>query len=183
MITIQRIKSEQTKEYKYVEDLFITAFPPEERRDLDKQKVLTDQQPLFYNNIILEEEAPIGFITYWEFPNYYYIEHFAIHPSQRNGGYGQKVLNHLHAQLNLPIVLEVERPINELSSRRIGFYERLGYKLWKQDYSQPPYREGDNFFPMYVMVYGELDEKKDYQRIKDTLYKEVYNIKNEYDLI
>lgn len=177
MITLQRINSEQTEYYNYVENLLINAFPAEERRDLSMQKELADNCTLFHNTLILHEQVPIGLITYWNFINYHYIEHFAIHPSQRNGGYGQKVLNHLHEQLNTPIILEVERPTNELSMRRIGFYQRLGYKLWEKDYFQPPYRDGDHFFPMYLMAYGSLDKDKDYEKIKDTLYKEVYNIK------
>ncbi len=57
---------------------------------------------------------------------FYYIEHFAIDPSLRNGGYGKRVLevDELKKQLKGPIVLEVEEPNDEMSTRRIHFYKR-----------------------------------------------------------
>lgn len=178
MINIKRIKTVDTVYYNFVEDLLTTAFPKEERRELVLQRNYTDNNPLFFNNIILEDDIPIGFITYWKFGDYYYIEHFAIHSSKRNGGYGKKVLEHIHKTLDSPIVLEVEIPNNELSRRRIGFYERANYKLWENQYSQPPYRKGEDYLPMYLMVYGNLDSKKDFERIKRNLYKEVYLVEN-----
>ncbi len=41
---------------------------------------------------------------------------------------------------------------------------------------QPPYREGDNYLPMKLMAKGELDRGTDFELIKRTLYKEVYQI-------
>lgn len=178
MISIKQIRSTDTDYYKFVEELFITAFPKEERRESALQREYTDNNALFSNNIILDNNAPIGFITYWNFQDYYYIEHFAIHPSQRNGGYGKKVLEYIQNTLNSPIVLEVESPVDELSTRRIGFYKRANYKLWKNKYFQPPYRNGDDYLPMYLMVYGKLDSEKDFERVKRNLYKEVYLVEN-----
>lgn len=178
MVNIKQIRTVDTAHYSFVEELFTTAFPKEERRELTLQRDYTDNNPLFFNNIISDDDTPIGFITYWKFEDYYYIEHFAIHSSQRNGGYGKKVLEHIHKTLNSPIVLEVELPNDELSARRIGFYERVNYKLWKNEYSQPPYRKGDNYLPMYLMVYGDLNSEKDFERIKQNLYKEVYLVEN-----
>lgn len=178
MISINQIKTVNAEHYNFTEELLTTAFPKEERRELALQREYTDNNPLFFNNIILDKDIPVGFITYWKFEDYYYIEHFAIHPSQRNGGYGKKVLEHLHKTLNAPIVLEVELPNDEMSIRRIGFYERVNYKLWKNEYSQPPYRKGDDYLPMHLMVYGDLYSEKDFDRIKYNLYKEVYLVEN-----
>ena len=175
MISIESIKTSHEK-YDFVENLLTSAFPKEERRELDLQRKYTDDNPLFHTNIIWHEEKPVGFITYWDFNDFYYIEHFAISPDCRNGGYGQKVLTRVDELLTKPIALEVELPTTELSSRRIGFYSRLGYKLWEKEYKQPPYRKGDEFLPMYIMVKGELDPEKDFEKVRDKLYKEVYNV-------
>lgn len=178
MISINKIKTVNAEYYNFTEELLTSAFPKEERRELALQRDYTDNNPLFFNNIILDNDTPVGFITYWKFEDYYYIEHFAIHPSQRNEGYGKKVLEHLHKTLNAPIVLEVELPNDEMSIRRIGFYERVNYKLWENEYSQPPYRKGDDYLPMHLMVYGDLDSEKDFDRIKHNLYKEVYLVED-----
>ena len=72
--------------------------------------------------------------------------------------------------------LEVEMPDNEMAQRRIGFYQRQGFALWNYPYLQPPYRQGDDFLPMYLMVYGNLQCEKDVEQVKDCIYREVYGI-------
>ena len=135
---------------------------------------------MFYNNIILENDVPIGIVSFWNFNDFYYIEHFAISPDYRNGGYGKKVLEYLNQQISAPIVLEVELPETEMSKRRINFYKRIGYKLIQEEYYQPPYRKQDNKLPMFLMVYDQNQEITDFTPIKKKLYKYVYNVDENY---
>ena len=58
-----------------------------------------------------------------------YGEHFAVDPDERGGGYGGKALRLLCEELQTPVVLEVELPFDEMSRRRIGFYQRSGFTL------------------------------------------------------
>lgn len=176
MITIQRIRTTHVEYYDFVEQLLTSAFPKEEHRELDLQREHTDNNASFYNNIIFHNDIPVGFIAYWDFNDFYYIEHFAITPGQRDKGYGHKVLTYIDEKLRRPIVLEVEVPVTELSIRRVSFYERLGYKLWEKQYQQPPYRKGGNYIPMYIMARGNLNCEKDFGRIKQRLYKDVYGV-------
>lgn len=176
MLKLQRITTADTALYQFMENLMKQAFPAAEYRDLDELRLYTDSKTHFYNNIIMEENRPIGFFTYWDFGTFYYAEHFAIDPTLRNGGYGKRVLNLLCNSLPLPIVLEVEMPEDEMACRRIGFYQRNGFVLWPNDYCQPPYRPGDDFLPMRLMVHGALDCEKDYEYVKEHIYKEVYKV-------
>lgn len=182
MITFQRITSADASLYQYMEQLMVASFPSDEYRALDELKRYTDSKPHFYNNIILSDGTPIGLLTYWDFGNFYYVEHFAIDPAQRNGGHGKNVLTHLCQLLSRPIVLEVEAPENEMATRRINFYKRHGFSLWEKPYRQPPYKPGDGFLPMLLMVHGDLDSERDFNSIKKTLYKEVYNIEDKVEL-
>ena len=84
-------------------------------------------------------------------------------------------MNALSRNIEKPIVLEVERPIEEMAERRINFYKRQGFNLWENDYHQPPYRKGDDFLPMNLMVYGDLSAEKDYEQVKNKIHKEIYN--------
>lgn len=177
MIVIEQIKTADLKKYLFVEELLVNAFPLEERRELYTQREFTDSNPLFHNNIIIEDGSPIGLLSYWDFEQFIYVEHFAIHPSRRNGGMGRKTLSALKEKVYRPIVLEVELPENEISKRRIQFYEREGFCLWEHEYKQPPYRNGDDFLPMYIMVHGKLTINNDFESIKSMLYKEVYLVK------
>ena len=89
MIRLQRITTADTDLYSYMEKLMTQSFPSEEYRELEELRKYTDTKTHFYNNIIFHNNTPVGLITYWDFGHFYYIEHFAIDPTQRNGGYGE----------------------------------------------------------------------------------------------
>ena len=165
MIRLQRISTADGFLYEYMEQLITAAFPPEEHRPLEELRLYTDSRPHFYNNIIFHHDTPVGFITYWDFGKFYYVEHFAVDPAQRNGGHGKNVLNHLCQLLQHPIVLEVEMPEEEMAQRRINFY------------LQPPYRPTDEYLPMLLMAHGDLECERDFETVKDSIYKEVYNVR------
>lgn len=173
-ITLHRINDTTTKEYQFVENLLTQAFPKEEYRELPAFRTLTRDKEIFHNNLIHDDNTLVGFVTYWDFASFYYIEHFAILPEMRNHSYGKQVLAYLKEQLHGPIVLEAECPVEELAQRRIGFYKRQGFTLWQQDYMQPPYRPGDGFLKLMLMAYGNLREDKDFDLIKKTIHREVY---------
>ena len=177
MIKFQRITTKDTALYNYMEQLMTDSFPAEEDRSLEELRNYTDNKPHFHCNIILLQNNPIGLITYWDFGHFYYVEHFAIAPSQRNSGHGKNVLYHLCRQINKPVVLEVEIPEEEIAIRRINFYKRNGFNLWEKPYMQPPYKAGDNYLPMRLMAYGNLECGKDFEQVKECIYREVYNTK------
>lgn len=174
MITIQAIRDTASIEYEYIEQLLTDAFPPEEHRDLEDQKGMTQKESIFNACVIKEDDRFIGILTYWMFDNFVYIEHFATDSQVRNGGYGSKILSLFISSLSLPLVLEVELPTNELAKRRIHFYERLGLHLIPTDYQQPPYRTGDQMLPMHLMSNGEINDEHAVQKIKEVLYSKVY---------
>lgn len=177
MIEIKRISTHNTHLYAFMESLLIESFPVEEYRELADMRKYTDDMPDFYNNIILDNSVPVGFVTYWLLGDFYYIEHFAISPEHRNGGYGAKLLAHLAQTLQKPIALEVEMPVEEMALRRINFYKRQGYVLWQKEYHQPPYRPGYDKLPMLVMVQGNLDAEKDFEKVKKAIHGKVYGVK------
>ena len=78
-----------------------------------------------------------------------------------------------------PVVLEVEIPADEMSKRRIGFYERLGFKLDNHVYHQPPYREGGEWLEMRLMTYGNVDLEYSFEQVKNCLHRNVYGVKGE----
>ena len=177
MIKLQRITTADTALYSFMENLMTASFPSEEYRSLDELRRYTDSKNHFHNNVIFHNDTPVGLITYWDFGHFYYVEHFAIDPAQRNGGHGKNVLSHLCQLLEHPIILEVEEPTEEMAKRRINFYQRHGFALWEKHYQQPPYKSGDGYLPMLLMAYGDLTCEKDFDTVKEHIYREVYNVK------
>lgn len=176
MIRLQPISTSDLQHYKFMEELLVDSFPPEEYRQLEQLREFTDRTGNFHNNIIFDDDLPIGFITYWDFGNFYYVEHFATNPALRNGGYGKRTLEYLCDYLTPHCTR------SGASGRRNGkeTYRLLPtsrFVLWKKDYRQPPYKPGDHFLPMYLMVHGNLDPEKDYEDIKHKLHTVVYGAK------
>ena len=178
MVFLREIKT-QHKQYPFIEQLLHAAFPKNERRDDEKQRLYTDCKHNFHCLLIEQaDNIPVGVLTYWDFNNFFYIEHFAISSSLRRQGWGTKAIkNFFNEHSQKPIVLEVEHPTNEESIRRISFYKQCGLSLWSCNYLQPPYRESDEWFPLYLMVSDGLCFEKDYADIQQTIHSQVYGVK------
>lgn len=160
-----------------VQTTYIDSFPETERRDFDLFCKLLTNEERFRLYVILYNEEYAGFITLWQFEGFYYVEHFAIDSAFRSGGIGSVAMTKVKDMLDTNIILEVEDPIDDLTKRRVRFYEALGFCIVDANYKQPPYREGDSWYDMKLMSFGELEMKKEYERVRDCIYEYVYNIK------
>lgn len=165
-----------------VEATYLYSFPEDERRDfslfcklLDKEGTLADGNGTFQVYSLSHAGEYIGFISFWNLGAFVYVEHFAIDASARNGGFGSTVMHRFLERVPKPVILEVEAPVDEMSRRRIGFYERLGFTLDHHPYVQPPYRAGGQWVPMLLMSYGSINLDNQFEEIKTTLYRYVYN--------
>ena len=158
-----------------MENLYIESFPLSERRPVEKMLDLYRGDFPFIISVTVEDDQLVGFLTYWDLDDFIFAEHFAISPEFRNGGYGRKVMELFKNDMTKPIVLEVELPATILSERRIGFYQRLGFKLWENiQYQQPAYYEHTGTVPMKLMSYGNIDVEKELIEIKGKIYSVVY---------
>lgn len=173
-IAIRRISTEG--ELWHAEKLYLESFPLPERRETREWIEYTWNKPEFHNNVILQGESIVGFISYWEFPGFVYVEHFAMSKAVRGRGLGGKALDLLLRKYNSekPIVLEVEMPADEVSKRRIDFYRRHGFCLRPEQYFQPPYRKGGDTLEMKIMVHALKPASFSFGTTVSTLRKEVY---------
>lgn len=176
MLTLNCIHTDSAA-YPFVERLFLAAFPEDERRDIVAQRYNVDHNSAFRCLLAEDDRQLVGFFTYWDFGRYCYGEHFAIDPTLRNSGYGSSILVAVLERLGRPLVLEVEMPDNELSRRRVGFYQRNGMCLWEgYAYVQPAYRPTGNALPMLLMASSGLDPVVDFAEIVRTIHREVYGV-------
>lgn len=160
----------------WIEKTYIASFPLGERRDFSLVRELIGSDT-FKAYALLREEEYVGFITAWQWNEFAYIEHFAVDEPARNGGIGREALTRFLDHLDMPVVLEVEMPTDEMSTRRIGFYRRIGFVTDDHEYRQPPYRAGEPWLEMRLMSYGEIDLKQEYETIKDRIHQQVYGMK------
>lgn len=144
------------------------SFSDDEYRPYDEQLALFEEPEyrIYY--------MPAGFLAVWEFESFIYIEHFAVDPALRNSGTGSAMLQELVKQYQKPICLEVELPEDELTSRRIGFYERNGFVFNEYPYIQPPISKGKSPVPLRIMTYKSEITREEFQKMKEILYRRVY---------
>ena len=144
------------------------SFSDDEYRPYDEQLALFEEPEyrIYY--------MPAGFLAVWEFESFIYIEHFAVDPALRNSGTGSAMLQELVKQYQKPICLELELPEDELTRRRIGFYERNGFVFNEYPYIQPPISKGKSPVPLRIMTYRSEITRQEFQKMKEILYRRVY---------
>lgn len=174
---LKKLDINKNEEVDFVENLYIESFPLSERRSVKNMFDYYTKNSKFEIDIATNsDEQLLGFLTYWNLGTFIFAEHFAVSPEFRNGGNGRKIMDLFLSKSNIPIVLEVELPTTILSERRIGFYQRIGFKLWEDIlYQQPPYHDNSNAIPMKLMSYGRVDIAKNLTEIRSAIYSEVYN--------
>ncbi|MET3113717.1 ribosomal protein S18 acetylase RimI-like enzyme [Pedobacter sp. CG_S7] len=156
--------------HSFIKDLYESTFPIQERREWTSLLSLLNH-PAMQLDLICEEELPIGFIIWWKINDWLFIEHFAISPHIRGGGYGSTVMCYYMEKANGKIFLEVEPPFTIDAERRIAFYEKLGLSLLDVSYQQPSYVEKDVYYPMLLMG---TTGKKDFTALVAALKEQVY---------
>ncbi len=130
--------------------LYQISFPVHEQREaLSQEKILSDSE--YHFNLIYDEDVFVGLILYWENEKVIYIEHFCILPEKRNKQYGQKSLALLMEQ-HKTLLLEIDPPIDTISKRRKGFYERCGFVENPYFHIHPPYHKRNEGHKLVIMT-------------------------------
>lgn len=146
-----RFESVTKETFSVVFEKMKAAFPYEERRDyIDHQECMNDGRFKFLE--IYDNSFPVGFIALWDLKGFIFIEHIAIDPERRSGGYGSKAIELVKATYNKPVILEAEAPETEQQIKRIRFYDRLGFKVNDFYYEQPSYHGGEGV-PLKILSY------------------------------
>lgn len=168
---IDFIPLSESGENHFAKELFENAFPSNERPSFSK--VRDRENPNFHFLVITIDEEPIGILTYWTFPEFDYVEHFAIDKEFRNRGLGRAAILAFMAQHPDQVVVETEIPDTVQADHRMEFYTDLGFTRNPQPYWQPSYFEKKLEIPMVLLSKYDLDDEE-FEEIKSVIHKEVY---------
>lgn len=170
------LKQIKRNEFEKIFDIMKDSFPDDEYREYNEQLSLFDD--LDYAVYVLRgnNESVKAFIAVWNFAEFLYVEHFAVASQFRNEGIGAEILNEVTSSSDKIVCLEVEPPENEISKRRIKFYERNGFNLNDFPYQQPALSKDKNPLKLYLMTYKKKIEKDEFEKIKNVLYRRVYKL-------
>lgn len=158
-----------------MQQLYEESFPAKERRPWPQQLALIQANRLCLLHIEWDH-AFMGMLTYWQFPAFVFIEHFAVIPASRGKGIGAAVIKELQQRFPV-LVLETETAAaGPLAIRRQGFYEKLGFAAFPFSYHQPPYIAGENSIPMLLMQYGGNTTAESFLATRQLIYRKVYGV-------
>ena len=131
--------------------LYEASFPLHERRRREDQTQAM-REPNFRCLSAWDGSVFAGLALCWAWPCGIYVEHLAVAPELRGRRYGARILAALKEE-GRPLILEIDPPVDELSIRRKGFYQRAGF--WENPFLHvhPPYRPQFKGHPLTVMTY------------------------------
>ncbi len=161
MITLERITQPEHPLYARAMELYKLSFPDHEQREPASQaRILHDED--YHFTLVRDEGRFLGIALYWEMPEARYLEHFCILPEARNGGCGRQVLSLLQ-QTGRPLILEIDPPVEEISRRRKGFYERCGFVENPFPHVHPPYHPENSGHPLQVLSSPRCLTREEYE--------------------
>lgn len=157
---LERLTDPQDERLTTLLELMERAFPREERREaLWHRRAMEDGD--FYCCCVTDESRFVGLVCYWVHGDLVYLEHLAMATECRNRGYGARVLEELHKRYAKYIIIaEVEPPADELTRRRCGFYERLGYRRLPEAHVQLPYHPDTAAVPLLLYACSDRTTKE-----------------------
>lgn len=164
----QRITSKQSSLYTDFEQLYRISFPIFEQRT-EEQQMKAFSSSSYHLVAYADDETFIGFIAYWEFASYLYIEHFAIHPSLRGKGHGSIILKSLQDASGKRLLLEIDPVTDAVSAKRLRFYEQNGFSANPYRHVHPPYREGFHGHELVVLATGGSLSPEEYEQFDKDL--------------
>jgi ribosomal protein S18 acetylase RimI-like enzyme len=174
-----RIYNTSEIDFEAISALYISAFPEDERRSVDALKMMINEHTEMVFYTINLKNSFAGLLILWHFEKFHYIEHLAIKENLRSFGLGKKVIDSIKQRFPGIILFEVEPPLDELSVRRVRFYERSGYKTVLKEYMQPPYDKNKKPVPMWVLSNNDQIPESDLTEFLTTIRQKVYELPTE----
>ena len=171
---LERIVSSESEQFNEVWQIYEMSFPADERRNLQQQtELLKHNQYQFF--AAYDGDKIVGLLATWKFDDFLFMEHFAVREELRNSGTGTKIMKEFLGNVTLAVG-EVERPETEMARRRIGFWERQGFKLNRYDYTQPWYSKEKQLVPMFIISYPREISEDEFSSIREKVHKTVYGL-------
>jgi ribosomal protein S18 acetylase RimI-like enzyme len=155
---IHQIKSKEDHLFAEFWKIYSASFPLNERR-VSHQQTDVFKKKEYHVEVYLSDDQIIGFIAYWTTKEFIYVEHLAIAPEVRGKGFGSAILKPFIEREPIPVILEIEPIINDLTRRRLKFYESLGFVRNDHFHFQPPYHISDQPLYLVILTYpNQIDE-------------------------
>ena len=154
--------------YQKFRSLYGVSFPAFELRSESQQVSAFGNS--HYRLLGFEEAGRfVGFISYWQFDGYCYVEHFAVDTALRGMGCGSRLLNAFVGGADGIVILEIDPIVDDVAEARWRFYRRCGFLQNPYCHHHPPYDKAYRPHPLVVLTSGRLLSAEEYGRFYDDL--------------
>ena len=143
--------------------LYETSFPAIERRSLEEQKQIQNDSR-YKVHAYLDDKTFVGIVFYWDFDKFRFIEHFAVDSGFRGKSYGSKILNSL-LNSDKEVVLEIELINDEISKKRLKFYEKFDFKVNDFKHYQVPFRQKQESLELLFLSHKRVLTNDEYEEL------------------
>lgn len=167
-IDMKRIAGTNDPLFNDFKALYADSFPVFEQRT-EKHQASAFLHSNYHVEAYVEQEQFIGFIAYWAFQDYLYIEHYAIHKQLRGQGYGSRILQSFIASHPEKVLLEIDPIQDEISAARLRFYQHCGFVVNTHRHVHPPYREGYHGHDLLVLTTQRTITAEEYKQFATDL--------------
>ena len=168
---LERLSGQNAHLFDRAFSLYESAFPREERRDLqEQQRAIRDED--YHVDFIMDGETFLGVMLYWETADFIYLEHFTTLPEVRNRGVGSAALQLLKEKGKI-VLLEIEPPVDELTRRRYAFYCRNGFQMTPHHHIQAKYHLGDEDLELKILSFPDVLTKEQYRLFQQYMTQRV----------
>ncbi|WP_165043159.1 GNAT family N-acetyltransferase [Dysgonomonas sp. ZJ709] len=168
---VHLIKDINDKWYDIFRPIYSTSFPIHEQRDT-AQQIKAFESDRYSLECTIENSTLIAFIAYWEFEEYIYIEHFAVNDKLRGQNYGSLILHEFINKKEKTVLVEIDPLTDDISIKRLRFYERLNFNINEYDHYHPPYNKKYAPHKLVLLSHNHQISKEQY----DAFYENMVEI-------
>ncbi|MDD3409363.1 MAG: GNAT family N-acetyltransferase [Eubacteriales bacterium] len=161
-MTFERLRARGGALYDEAMKLYRESFPRHEQREPLSQGEIMGREDYQFN-VIREDGDWAGLLLCWETETFLYVEHFCVRPELRGRGCGARALA-LLKERGKTVILEIDPPVDEVSIRRKGFYERAGFCENAFAHVHPPYHSDCAGHELVVLSCPGALTKDEYER-------------------
>lgn len=162
------IENEADKWYDDFLKIYSVSFPVYEQRS-HAQQLYAFQNPHYRLYGRINENRLEAFISFWEFDDYIYIEHLAVNGEIRGKQIGTNTLNQFKDEMDKTIVLEIDPIVDEVSAKRLSFYQKLDFKQCPYKHAHPAYNKEYKPHELLVLSSGKVLSPEVYETFRSDL--------------
>ena len=172
-LSVHRVASMADPMFAAFHELYYAAFPDYQRRE-HADKAATFRQPAYCLDAWSADGEFAAFMSWWNFPDMRYVEHLAVDQAKRSLGIGQKMLEAWLPMAETPAVLEIDPVVDELTSRRLAFYQRVGFVENNIKHTVPSLIERSVATPGELLTWPRPFSPEEYDRLQEHLDKTAF---------